>query len=217
MFWFEVKIYFFIWENKENETFCTPKHSNRWEEGGSIALEHDIYTVKKAIKGDTQALETLLLLEQKMLYYKALSYVSTKENALDAIQETSYNALLSIHQLRNPEYFSTWLFRILIRECYKLLREQKKMIPYKDEVLLKKLESKDDIELDFSYVEEALSKLNTSYQTSIILFYYHDLSIKDISEVMEKPVSTVKTHLRRARNKLKSEIERSNRLNEKLT
>lgn len=176
---------------------------------------HDIYTVKKAIKGDTQALETLLLLEQKMLYYKALSYVSTKEDALDAIQETSYNALLSIHQLRNPEYFSTWLFRILIRECYKLLREQKKMIPYEDEVLLKKLETKDDKELDTSYIKEAISRLSPSYQTSIILFYYHDLSIKDISEILERPVGTVKTHLRRARKKLKAEIERSNQLNEK--
>ncbi|MBU5465899.1 sigma-70 family RNA polymerase sigma factor [Virgibacillus sp. MSJ-26] len=125
------------------------------------------------------------------------------------------NALLSIHQLKNPEYFSTWLFRILIRECYKLLREQKKVIPYEDDVLLKKLESKDDKELETSYVREALSKLSTSYQTSIILFYYHDLSIKDISEVMEKPVGTVKTHLRRARKKLKVEIERSYQFNEK--
>jgi len=178
-------------------------------------LKHDMSTVKKAVKGDTQALETLLLLEQRMLYYKALSYVSTKENALDVIQDTSYNALLSIHQLKNPEYFSTWLFRILIRECYKLLREQKKVIPYEDDVLLKKLESKDDKELETSYVREALSKLSTSYQTSIILFYYHDLSIKDISEVMEKPVGTVKTHLRRARKKLKVEIERSYQFNEK--
>jgi len=178
-------------------------------------LKHDIYTVKKAIKGDTKALEKLLILEQQKLYYMALSYVSSKENALDAIQETSYNALLFIHQLRNPEYFSTWLCRILIRECYKLLREQKKMIPYEDEVLVKKLESKDDKEIETSYVREALSKLNTSYQSSIILFYYHDLSIKDISEIMEKPVGTVKTHLRRARKKLKTEIERSHPFNEK--
>ncbi len=179
-------------------------------------MKHDIHIVKKAIKGNTQALESLLLLEQKMLYYKALSYVSTKEDVLDAIQETSYNALLSIHQLRNPEYFSTWLCRILIRECYKLLREQKKMIPYEDEVLLKKLESKDDKEIETSYVSEALSKLDTSYQTSIILFYYHDLSIKDISEIMEKPVGTIKTHLRRARKKLKIELERSHQFNERI-
>lgn len=178
-------------------------------------MKHDITTVKKAIKGDTEALETLLFLEQRMLYYKALQYVSTKEDALDAIQETSYHALLSIHQLRQPKYFSTWLFRILIRECYKLLGEQKKMIPYENDVLLSKLVTKDETELDNSYVSEALAKLNPSYQTSIILFYYHDLSIKDIAEIVEKPVGTVKTHLRRARKLLKTEIERSYPFNEK--
>lgn len=185
--------------------------------GGYSSLKYDIYTVEKAIKGDTRALETLLLMEQRKLYYMALSYVSTKEDALDVIQETSYNALLSIHQLRNPKYFSTWLGRILIRECYKLLREQKKMIPFEDELLLKKLESKDDTEIDTSYVREALAKLSDSYQTSIILFYYHDLSIKDISKITERPVGTVKTHLRRARKKLKNELERSHQLNEKFT
>lgn len=180
-------------------------------------MKHDVYIVKKAIKGDVEALETLLLLEQKMLYYKALSYVSTKEDALDSIQETSYNALLSIHQLRNPEYFSTWLCRILIRECYKLLREQRKIIPYEDDVLLNKLETEDDKEIEIPYINEALGKLNSSYQTAIILFYYHDLSIKDISEIMEKPIGTVKTHLRRAKKKLKVEIERSYQVNEKIT
>lgn len=178
-------------------------------------LKHDISTVKKAIKGDAQALETLLLLEQSMLYYKALTYVSTKEDALDVIQETSYKALLSIHQLKHPKYFSTWLFRILIRECYKLLRKQKKELPYEDEVLLEKLESKDDTALETSYIKEALAKLKPAYQIAIILFYYHDLSIKDISAVLEKPESTIKTHLRRARKKLKTEIERSHQPNEK--
>lgn len=185
--------------------------------GGSNSLKHDVQIVKKAVTGDTEALESLLLLEQRILYYKALSYVSTKEDALDAIQETAYHALLSVHQLRHPEYFSTWLCRILIRECYKLLREQKRMIPYKEDVLLSKLESDHEEKSSLHGVEEALMQLNPSYQTAIILFYYHDLSIKDISEVLGKPVGTVKTHLRRAKKKLKNEIERSRQINERYT
>lgn len=93
-------------------------------------MKHDIYTVKKAIQGDLEALESLLFLEEKMLYYKALSYVDAKEDALDAIQETAYNVILLIHQLKKPEYFSTWLCRILIHECYKLLKQRKRMRKY---------------------------------------------------------------------------------------
>lgn len=91
------------------------------------------------------------------------------------------------------------------------------MFPYENSELLKKLDQKQDEEIESFHLSEALSRLNSSYQTSIILFYYHDLSIKDISEIMEVPVGTVKTNLRRAKKKLKSELERSYQLNEKVT
>lgn len=183
-------------------------------------MKHDLLTVRRAMKGDAEAFEELLFKEEKMLYYKALSYVGKKEDALDAIQETACKAFLAIRQLRNPEYFSTWLFKILIRECYRLLKERDKMIVYEESELMRRLDSenrKQEEVMDFFHLSEALSRLNSSYQTTIILFYYHDLSINDISEVMEKPVGTVKTNLRRARNKLKSELERSCLLNEKAT
>ncbi|MFC4403744.1 sigma-70 family RNA polymerase sigma factor [Gracilibacillus xinjiangensis] len=180
-------------------------------------VKHDINTVKKAMNGDARAFEELLIKEERMLYYKALSYVRSKEDALDAIQETSCKAFLAIGQLKNPAYFSTWLFRILIRECYSLLRSRDKMIPYEENELLKRLDREQEEEIESFYLSEALSKLRSSYQTCLILFYYHDLSISDIAEVMEKPVGTVKTYLRRAKKNLKSELERSYKLNEKIT
>ncbi|ARK32373.1 sigma-70 family RNA polymerase sigma factor [Halalkalibacter krulwichiae] len=180
-------------------------------------MEQDLNTVKRAMNGDAEAFEELLFQVEKRLYYKALSYVGKKEEALDAIQETACKAFLAIGQLRNPEFFSTWLFRILIRECYRLLRERDQMIPYEESELLKRLDYKQDEVFDSFHLHEALSKLNPSYQTSVILFYYHDLSIKDIAEVMEKPVGTVKTYLRRAKKLLRSELERSYQLNEKVT
>lgn len=103
-------------------------------------MKHDVHTVKRAINGDAKAFEELLILEERMLFYKALTYVSRKEDALDAIQETSCKAFLSIGQLQNPEYFSTWLFRILIRECYQLLKKRDQIIPYEGDELLERLE-----------------------------------------------------------------------------
>ena len=180
-------------------------------------MKHNIHTVKRAINGDANAFEELLILEEKMLYYKALSYVGKKEDALDTIQETSCKAFLSIGQLQNPEYFSTWLFRILIRECYQLLKKRDQIIPYEEDELLKRLEKNLEREIESFHLSEALSKLDANYQTSIILFYYHDLPIQEISEIMEKPVGTIKTYLRRAKRKLKIGLERSYKLNEKVT
>lgn len=105
-------------------------------------MKHDIELVEKAIKEDAQAFEQLLFKEEQMLYYKALSYVGRKEDALDVIQETTCKTFLAIKDLRNPEYFSTWLFRILIRECYQLLKKRDRMIPYDEMELLRKMEHK---------------------------------------------------------------------------
>lgn len=180
-------------------------------------MKYDVQTVKKAIKGDVEAFERLLIQEEKLLYYKALSYVRNKDDALDVIQETAYNAFLSIYKLRKPQYFSTWLVKILIRECYKLLKERNRMIPYEENELLMKLDYIEHDEMNLLYVNDAITQLKTNYQTVIILFYYHDLAIKDIAEVMEKPVGTVKTYLRRGRKNLKAELERSYHLHGKLT
>lgn len=180
-------------------------------------MKHDINLVKKAIGGDAKAFEELLYKEEQMLYYKALSYVGNKDDALDVIQETACKAFLSIGDLRHPEYFSTWLFRILIHECYRLLNKRQQIIPYEESELFKKLESIDNEEIESLHLSEALSKLKPSYQTSIILFYYHDMSIQDISDIMEKPVGTIKTYLRRARKSLKNELERSYSFNERAT
>ncbi|WP_445684070.1 sigma-70 family RNA polymerase sigma factor [Ureibacillus sp. FSL K6-2830] len=174
-------------------------------------MKHDIELVEKAIKGDATAFEQLLIKEEQMLYYKALSYVGRKEDALDVIQETACKAFLAIKDLRNP----TWLFRILIRECYQLLMKRNRMIPYDEMELLRKMDHKQELPSDSFHLGEVLSKLNESYQTSIILFYYHDLSIRDIAEVMGKPVGTIKTYLRRAKKHLKNELERSYKFNER--
>jgi RNA polymerase sigma-70 factor (ECF subfamily) len=185
--------------------------------GGIKTVKHNLHTVEKAINGEMKAFEELLFLEERALYYKALSYVGKKEDALDAIQETSCKAFLSINQLQHPEYFSTWLFKILIRECYKLLKKRDRVIPYEEKELLKRLDYRQDEEIDSFHLNEALSRLDASYQTSIILFYYHDLPLKEIAEIMEKPVGTIKTYLRRAKTKLKNDLERSGQLSGKVT
>jgi RNA polymerase sigma-70 factor, ECF subfamily len=64
-----------------------------------------------------------------------------------------------------------------------------------------------ELEVDLPY---ALSKLEPHYQTVIILFYFHDLSIQSIAESLGKPEGTIKTYLRRARIELKKMLEGGN-------
>lgn len=183
------------------------------KEGNSV--EHDLIIVQQAIAGHKEAFEQLLVLEEEKLYYTALSYVGKKEDALDAIQEAVCKAYLKVHQLKNPVFFSTWLFRILIHECYRLLKKGQKVIPFEESDLLDRLHDQEYIIGNPLDLSEAIQQLKQSQQIAIILFYYHDLSIKEIADMMEKPESTIKTYLHRGKKQLKRHLERSASINER--
>jgi RNA polymerase sigma-70 factor (ECF subfamily) len=138
--------------------------------------------------------------------------VQNKEDALDVVQEAVYKAYIAIGQLKNPEFFMTWLTRILINCANEVLRVKKKMLTLFEE---KKIKTNDKMVDKATQTEqnidlrEAINQLDENYQTAIILYYFHDLSIQQISEQMEIPEGTVKTHLHRARKLLKKYIEGS--------
>lgn len=180
-------------------------------------MEHDLSIVKQAIAGQKEAFEQLLVLEEEKLYYTALSYVGQKEDALDAIQEAACKAYLTVHQLKNPAFFSTWLFRILIHECYRLLKKGKKTIPYEERELLERLHDQEQVIGNPIDLAEAIQQLNHSQQMALLLFYYHDLPIKEISDMMKKPENTIKTYLHRGKKQLKRQLERSAMFNEKVS
>lgn len=166
---------------------------------------HDIALVKKAIKGNEKAFEKLLKQESEKLYKTAFLYVRNKEDALDIVQETVCKALVSVRQVKQPEFFSTWLTRILIRTAYDVLRRKSQLIT--DELAdALPAEKGPDIESRLD-VKEAISALRPDYQSVIILFYYHDYPIQQISQTLEIPENTVKTQLRRAKLDLKKILE----------
>ncbi|GGE81057.1 sigma-70 family RNA polymerase sigma factor [Priestia taiwanensis] len=166
-----------------------------------------IALVKKARKGDDEAFEQLISMHQERLYRTAYMYVQNKEDALDVIQETVYKAYMSIEQLKKPEYFLTWLTRILIHHAYQVLNEKKKVmniqemqeenIPKGMSDELHRVEQNMDL-------KDAIMQLDENYQTVILLYYYYDLPISQIAWQLSVPEGTVKTYLHRARKRLRN-------------
>jgi RNA polymerase sigma-70 factor, ECF subfamily len=167
----------------------------------------DVRLIKKAIKGNEDAFEQLIQQESSKMYKTAYLYVRNKEDALDVLQETVCKAFTSIHKLREPKYFSTWLIKILIRTAYELLEKKKKTVLTGEAFINSLTESAAYHPEEGLDLTEAISSLDQNYQTVIILFYFHDLSIKSIAEKMEKPEGTIKTYLHRAKIELKNWLE----------
>ncbi len=157
--------------------------------------------VKKAIKGNAKAFEELLVLHSDRLYRTAYIYAGNREDALDIVQETSCKAFLAIGQLKNEQYFLTWLTRILIHCAYDVLNKRKKEMPVEKLVELPAV-CKDGIAENLDLIE-AVTRLKEQHRTAIILFYYHDMAISEIARMMDIPENSVKTYLQRGRKELK--------------
>ncbi|MGE6631653.1 sigma-70 family RNA polymerase sigma factor [Bacillus sp. NPDC077027] len=155
--------------------------------------------VKKAIRGNKNAFEQLVQHHYERIYRTAYLYVHNEADALDVVQEATYQAYKSINSLRNPEYFTTWFTRIVIRCSGHLIKKRDNVISLGDELLTNLPdESNANIE-ESSELLHAVQQLRLNYRTAILLFYYHDYSIKTISHVMGIPENTVKTYLSRGK------------------
>lgn len=159
--------------------------------------------VKKAIKGNKSAFEKLVQQHYERIYRTAYLYVHNEQDALDVVQEATYQAFTSIHSLKHPEYFTTWLIKIVIRCSGQVVKRKSNVVPLSDEILsILPGQVIPNIEESLQLLQ-AIQQLRENYRTVIILFYYYDYSIKTISSVMDIPESTVKTYLSRGKAELK--------------
>lgn len=155
---------------------------------------------EKAIAGDEDSFTALIDGMQERLYRMAYSYVRNKDDALEIVQETVYKAYISIHKLKQPQYFKSWLTKIAVNCALDFIRKSKKIV-YMDknpEVSYVSKPIEDVIDL-----KEALSVLDKKSRMIIVMRYFEDLPIKEIAGVMEMPESSVKTVIYRGLGKLK--------------
>ncbi len=135
------------------------------------------------------------------LYRTAYLYLRNEASSLEAVDETVYKALKSFKKLREPEYFNTWITRILINECKKELSRLKRMYPTEYVP-----EGKTEEDYDALPLKEAIAKLPEELQDVIILRYFSDYTLVQTAESLEIPQGTVVTRQRRALGLLKLEL-----------
>lgn len=150
--------------------------------------------VNLAMEGDKEAF--IFLIEENMDFFYRVSkrILQNEYDVEDAVQNMIIKAYENIGNLRNEEYFKTWITRILINECNK----RNKIIPVSEIFALETSDEKIS-EID---LKEAIKTLNLEFRVVIELFYFEDLSINDISKILNIPKGTVKSRLSRGKEKL---------------
>lgn len=146
--------------------------------------------------------EQILTVNYEKYYRLAYSYMRNEDDALDVVQESAYRAIRDCGKVKNKDYLSTWIYRIVVNTALDLLRKKKK------ETLTQELP---EIPVEDQYQETELrtmlDQLDHKSKTIIILRYFEDLKLEDIAEILGDNLNTVKARLYRSLKKLRLNLE----------
>lgn len=171
-------------------------------------------TGRKEVKGldNKERLELWIEEYTQRLVRLAYTYVHDWADAEDRVQDAFIKAYHSMNKLKNTHDPFPWLARIVINECKSFFR--KNWCEIITSILPERIEtSTEEKYLDYinnEAIHDAVLALPNHYSTPIVLFYFEDLSLKQISEIMGINTGTVKSRLARGRQRLKKQLGEAN-------
>ncbi len=146
------------------------------------------------------------ILENQGKFYKiAYCYTGSRDSALDVVQNAICKALENYMSMRNPQAVKTWFYRILLNEAFGFQRKSAREIAYDPADLREEIYTEPAFEAGLELFNEVCC-LPEEMKSVVILHYYEQLTFKEISQVTGVNISTVKSRLYSALEKLKKII-----------
>jgi RNA polymerase sigma-70 factor (ECF subfamily) len=197
--------------NGSNTQTSNPPRENASES----SLEDDVL-VKEAVGGNEQAYTKLVDKYQRALHFHIRKMINDPEQIEDLVQETFVKAFDNLSSYNTNYAFSTWLYRIATNHTIDYLRKKKLQTLSIDEPLTTKsgememqlpdesaVTDRDIIRKQRKkIVQHAIEDLPQKYRKVIQLRHMEEKSYKEISDILDKPLGTVKAHIFRAREML---------------
>ncbi|WP_226038562.1 RNA polymerase sigma factor SigW [Aquibacillus saliphilus] len=176
--------------------------------------------IKQVKKGNQSAFEDVVAFYQNKVYQICYRIIGNAHEAEDLAQETFIRAYVNIHSFDSRRKFSTWLYRIATNITIDRIRKKKPDYFLDAEVkgtdgldMYSQLSSDqplpedevESIELQ-NYIQEEIMNLPAKYRSVIALRFVDELSLNEISEILNIPVGTVKTRIHRGREALRKRL-----------
>lgn len=164
--------------------------------------------IKKVQNGDSEAINSLISEYYRPIFVFFYKNTSNYHQSQDLTQEVFIKMMAGISRYRPTTQFKSWLFTIAsnhLKNYYRTLSRRPVCVEISEEhtAMDNKIENV-AIESD---IKAALSSLPPEQKEAVILRYYHDFSIKDISKITGAKQTTVKARIRYGLEKLKTELE----------
>ncbi len=153
---------------------------------------------------DKQQFTAAVLEAEPTLYRVAKTMLGSDADCADAAQQAILRAWEQLGTLRRPQYFKTWLTRILINECTSILRLRQRFAPYEPEQAEAIAAPVPD---DHNDLYAALAALDEKYRLPVTLYYLEGFRTREIAGMLGIPEGTVKSRLNTARGQLRLTLE----------
>ncbi len=176
---------------------------------GSETVEYSDHELVRGIKGGDQgALELLVRRWYPRVYGYVFKLTGHEQDACDLTQDVFIAMMQSIGSYTPWRKFDSWLFTIAHNKCMDYFRVRQKVVQAEDAVFDRPdpVNSLEDMAEVSAAVKAALEKLPAVQREAVILHYFHQLTAKEIAQMTNTPLPTIKSRLRAARSALSSEL-----------
>jgi RNA polymerase sigma-70 factor (ECF subfamily) len=174
--------------------------------------------VERARAGDNAAFRELVDLEADRCFAVAYRIVRDRDRAHDAVQRSLLQAWRDLPQLRDPNRFEPWLYRLLVRACWE---ERRRLRSWVERVAPIEADrdadraAAGDFTLSVSHrdaLERAFARLSLEHRTVVVLHHYAGMPLSAVADVVGAPIGTVKSRLHHALNALRAALDADDRL-----
>ena len=163
--------------------------------------------IRRFLEGEDDAFGRIVRQWEKKVFNLAWRMLGNREDAQDVVQETFLSIFKSIRSLRDPGSFATWLYKITLNHCRARLKSRSSRLLLNDIVseqgedsggilnVIPSSQNAGEAVETLDLVRKALADLSEDHRTAIILKEYLGLSLEELAEVMNCPLSTAKSRL----------------------
>ena len=149
-----------------------------------------------------QEFSSKILEAEEVMYHTAYAILRNDSDCGDAVQKAIFKAYKSLEKLNNPEYFKTWIIRILVNTCYSQLKSRK----YTEDIENIPEQTAED---DYSKTELMLeiAAMDEKYRVPLMLYYMDGFTAEEIARSLGLTAATVRKRISHARQMLKEQLE----------
>lgn len=171
-------------------------------------MKEEFDLIEKILKGDQNLYKVLVDRYKSYAFTIALKILNDRGEAEEAAQDAFVKAFKYLDRFNRQSKFSTWLYRIVFNTAISYKRKHKMQKTSIENISIVDKSSAHELENSDRriFINQALEKLSDHDRTAVKLFYLKELSLEEISGMLDTNMNTIKVRIHRARKRLADEL-----------